>query len=354
MPATERSSQRQVRRFTVLARIIFASAIGVACTDASAPPPALTPVGPHGDITMSNCGARYTLITDETDSLLAQYGAGDTHDTIAVCETWVGSDYTTQTSTIGSSSRTHVVQDTVQGETYSGGMLTAQAADGSQIEAPSTVGGSTLFDYMNADAGQVQASYDNPYYGVYAPGGGYQCLDPSGCAQAAVDRSIPSATGFTRSADLLGMSTRLGASTNVPQASRDAIAMATTPDTTKYRRHGLHRAGTRALVDNMEEITRSPEGYRRFHTVRGTDDVILSIDPKTELLVAEETHSKSGHVFHTKHFWAWTPTGYMRSHSDIDDEEVIRGTRYVNHASISIQDLAINGVSVAPQSGERK
>jgi hypothetical protein len=134
-------------------------------------------------------------------------------------------------------------------------------------------------------------------------------------------------------------------------ASRAALDVAASPDTSKFRKHGLHRAGTRALVDDMTEISASPEGHRRFHKIRNGDEVIVSIDPATELLTGEETHGNGGRILRAKHSWKQVAGGYYRTRTDIEDEEQVHNRRFVNHSTIQIKGLRINGVEIDPGNG---
>jgi hypothetical protein len=274
---------------------------------------------------------------------MSQYGIPATQDTMAVCETWVGNDYTTQVAIAGSSENQLIVADTVQGLSYSGGTMVSRAADGSQVGAATGVGGSTLFDFMSADASQVQASYDNPYYGVYAPAGGDTCAPTVLICPAAALSISPSATPSSASSATTGI--------DALTLSRAALDAAASPDTSKFRKHGLHRAGTRALVDDMTEIAATAQGHRRFRKVRDGEEIILSIDPATELLTGEETHGNGGRILRAKHTWKRVAGGYYRTRTDVEDEEQIHSRRFVNHSTIQIKGLRINGVEIDPGSG---
>jgi hypothetical protein len=324
-------------RMRIAAVVVLSGALGLflACTEGPPPAAPLRPFAPGYITSTASCGASYTLLTNESDSLMSQYGIPATQDTMTVCETWVGNDYTTQVSIAGSSENQLAVRDTVQGVSYSGGTMVTRAADGSQVGAASGVGGSTLFDFMSADAALRQASYDNPYYGVYAPAGGGDCSPTVLVCPKSV---TPIAPSLTMEIDALTL-------------SRAALDAAASPDTSRFRKHGLHRAGTRALVDDMAEISASADGHRRFRKVRNGEEVILSIDPATELLTGEETHGDGGRILRAKHTWKQVAGGYYRSRTDVEDEEQVHKRRFVNRSTIRIKGLRINGVEIDPSDG---
>lgn len=120
-----------------------------------------------------NCGAAFRMITSEQDSLMAPYGIGFTSDTVDVCESWTGSDYTYTATGAGSSDNVPGFASEVQSAEYQSGYITGYASDGSAATQPVSAGG-TSFDFLYADDATRQASYDYPYYGVSSP-------DPSAC-----------------------------------------------------------------------------------------------------------------------------------------------------------------------------
>jgi len=70
----------------------------------------------------------------------------------------------------------------VQDVDYANGVLRGLAVNGAAAAEPENVG-PTLFDFVKADAGQIQASHDEPFYAIItvadpcapAPGGGVSC-----------------------------------------------------------------------------------------------------------------------------------------------------------------------------------
>jgi hypothetical protein len=344
------ASQHRTTRWRIAVAAVLLGAVGlfVACTESPTPATPLRPSAPSSSYTFTgSCGASYTLLTYESDSLMSQYGIPPTQDTLAVCETWVGNDYTTQIAVAGSSENQIAMPDTVQGMSYSGGSMVSRAADGTQVGGTTGVGGPTLFDFMLADASQVQASYDNPYYGLYAPGGGGGG-GGDGCAPTVIICQ-PAMMSVAPIAPIAPIAPSEGP--DALSASRAALDIAASPDTSKFHKHGLHRAGTRALVDDMTEISASPEGHRRFRKIRNGDEVIVSIDPATELLTGEETHGTGGRILRAKHSWKRVAGGYYRTRTDVEDEELVHDKRFVNHSTIQIKGLRINGVEIDPGNG---
>lgn len=281
---------------------------------------------PAANASGTNCGVSYTLTTYEMDSLMAQYDIPATYDTIAVCETWVGSDYSVRSTFVGSSESAFEQADSEPVVTYASGAVQGLNSNGTLVETANDVG-PTSFDFMLADSSTVQASYDDPYYGVYSPGGGGDgfCADTTQC-HATMQGRKP-----------------LGAA---PVAGGGLPTVA--DDTTRYRRHGLHRRGVRAMVDALDEIERSPEGYRRFRKVTPQGVVVLSVDPGTELLVAEEFRGNDGLVMKSRHSWQPVPGGFVKEKTELDDEEVVRGQTYRSHSTITFHDVRFGAVPNTP------
>ncbi len=203
---------------------------------------------------MTSCGASFRLISTEDDSLMAPYDIMRTVDTVDVCEAWTGSDYEYEARMVGSSDNVDIVDD-VQSVSYASGYITGYDASGSPTVS-SVEAGPTAFDFMNADDATRQASYDYPYYGVSSPDGG--C---TGCI-ALISRSN-AAPGDT--------------------ASRQTVTAGP-----PFARHGLTRVAVRALVNGADELPRSKEGWRRFRKTTAEESTIFSVDPVTQMIVAEE------------------------------------------------------------------
>lgn len=231
----------------------------VACHDAQVVGPTVSRqvAGPVGARAMVSCNASFRLITTTTDSLLAPYGIATSVDTTDVCESWTGSDYAYQATGVGSSDNVPGYADTVQTVVYQNGAATRYAADGSAVTPAVSTQGSS-FDFLYADNATRQASYDYPYYGIGSPA-------PGGCTKApcpVVDRNVP-----------------LSARTGSPRSDLGAPVQ-------PYP--GLTRRGVRMLLANAREIGRSAEGYRRFESVSSGETHIFSLDPATQLIMAEE------------------------------------------------------------------
>jgi hypothetical protein len=265
---------------------------------------------------MTSCGASFRMIANEQDSLMAPYGIPNSVDTVDVCESWTGADYQYQATAIGSSDEDPVLVDSVQTTTYQNGLVTGYTPAGNPA-APASSVGATAFDFLFADNSTRQASYDYPYYGVSSP-------DPAACLQPPcplASRAInPPAVNITTPS----MNTALP----------------------PFTRHGLTRVGIRALVDNSEELTPSPEGFRRFRTVFRGETITRSIDPRTQLLVAEET-SSSTDTMKVVHTWIAVPGGFVRDHSDFVTVELIDGKTLRSRSTISFQKVSVTDPAYA-------
>lgn len=267
------------------------------------------------------CGVSFTAVVTSEDDLLAAYGIPATTDTVGVCETWTGSDYVMRETLVGSAPNAFLSPDTARTVVYSGGQVTAIAADGGPVHGAVPVG-ATAFDFMEVDEATRQASYDNPYYAVYAP-------DGPGCG-GQIRCSVGAAAGAT---------TLSGAS----QAAAD-----TARADGKFAKHGIKRRGTRALVEDAEEVGRSPDGHRRFRKRRGDTEVTLTLDKDTELLVGEETRAPGGTTKAT-HTWKQDKrNGYAREHSVVESTEEVGGRSVRSRTTTTLIDVALDTDDSSP------
>jgi len=248
------------------------------------------------------------MIAVDPDSLMAPYGLPSVVDTIDVCEAWTGSDYTYQATLAGSADNIPNFPDTTSTVTYDAGYITGYDA-ANNISSDANSAGGTSFDFVTADASTKQASFDYPYYGISSPD-----PTPSSCIQPPCPVM----------------------SLSVPQTARkDAQQSA------PFTRYGLTRRGFRALVDSSQELSPSASGLRRFKSLRGNRTYIRSIDPKTELLVAEEESSRedSARITHT---WRKVANGYIRQHSDIETADLVNGRWVHGHSEIDFKKVHIH------------
>lgn len=114
------SRRLSTQRALVSLGAITLISVGLACTDHNmvAPSQPAVPTA-RADYYNPNCGASYTMITDDYDDVMAQYGVGTTIDTANVCETWIGNDYTLHAAVVGSSDNVNPsTDDIVQGTDY--------------------------------------------------------------------------------------------------------------------------------------------------------------------------------------------------------------------------------------------
>jgi len=258
----------------------------------------------------ATCGVSFTAVVTAEDALLAAYGIPATTDTVRVCETWTGSDYVVDAERVGVPNDAWHDADSTQTVHYAGGQITGSAADGGPVGDPIAVG-PTAFDFMSADQATRQASYDSPYYGVYATDGSGGCADPEEIVCTAGE-------------------------TSYARTHHTALASADTGK--KFAKHGLKRRGVRALVDDKQEVGRSPEGHRKFRKVVGDTEVTLTLDPQTELLVGEETKSPRG-TTRAKHTWKRIKGAHVRARTEVEDTEVASGQTLTNRTSIQLLDV---------------
>jgi len=284
----------------------------VACSDLQrSTAPGVSPSVPAGSLSgMTSCGASFRVIATDDDSLMAAYGIMRTVDTVDVCESWTGSDYQWEGRGVGSSDNFPELVDDIQSVSYDAGYVVGYGSSGSQA-VPPVEAGPTSFDYMYADESTRQASYDYPYYGVSSPDPA-ACTDPLSCPALSIGPAPSSAT-------------------SAPKAAIPGVP---------FSRHGLTRVGVRALVDGADEIAPSREGFRRFRKIAGNETTIFSVDPRTQLLVADEVASASDTTW-TRHSWTRVAGGYVRSRTDMESVEVITGRRIRNRTTIVLENVRV-------------
>jgi hypothetical protein len=320
-----------ISSITKLRGALVLAGISVVCScsesrNSLSPQADIHPAGGHL-IAMTSCGASFRVISDETDSLMVAYGIGQTSDTVDVCESWTGSDYDYQATGAGSSDNVPGFADTVQTVTYQGGYVTGYTETGASASNPSPVG-STSFDFVYADNPTRQASYDDPYYGISSHDPG-TCLQPP--CPVMLRAQAPPQQG--------------SASALTPLIVRSNLGL----QDTLFTRHGLSRRGVRALVNESEEIAPSPQGYRRFRTIAGDVTTVRSIDPVTQLLVAEESTSPTETMTVT-HKWIKVAGGYLMDRSDYVSVETIDGKQIRSFGTVQLKDVRVSDPAYSPLS----
>jgi hypothetical protein len=262
------------------------------------------------------CGVEYTVVATLQDDVLASYGMATLTDTSRVCGTWTGSDYRVHVEQLGSSEPPSETSDPLKTAMFSDGVASGTEVSGAPISDASYVA-STAFDLGQATANEVQASYNDPYYGVYGGGGGGggggdTCI--SGCdMMLRADADTADAPGNPRAKEV------------------------------KRKDHGIKRTATRALVGDKDEIEKGSNGHRRFKSVDGEIETIIEVEPSTELVSAQETRTKRG-VTRARLQWNKRNTGYVRDLMVIDAVETDgNGTVNKSRATVRILDLTVGG-----------
>lgn len=307
-----------------LALVVVLGAVG-ACADFSAPPGAARE-DPRvvTSSTGASCGVSYTTVLTLVDDELADYEVPSLTDSARVCETWTGSDYSARITSTGSSEPASEYSDSTAAVTYEAGTTTGYTATGAPTTDGAEVIGADAFDVVQATAAERQASYDAPYYGVYSGGGGGggggdECLD------CEIGLRQPAANVVTAA----------GVPGGTPGGVADSMVG-------RFVRHGLSRRGVRALVDDKDEIARSPLGRRRFRSMAGDEETIIEIDPATELMVAQSTSSPRGRTQATLR-WARRRDGWVRERLEVESVETVNGIQRRGRATVVISNLVVGG-----------
>lgn len=314
----------RARRSVLAGTIILTGTLALwACSDGLAPPEsAVDTERPNLSVTPSSCGLSFTAVVTDEDALLAAYGMPATHDTLFVCDTWTGSDYVVHETRVGSAYSAWRDADPAHTVAYQNGRIEGYTAGGSSVHAPIDAG-PTSFDYMQVDDGTRQASYDDPYYAVYSSGGGGTC----GGYDCRVERQ---GSGIAPSAQVVA-----GSDTGRAAA--------------RFAKHGLRRRGVRALVEDAEEIGRSPDGHRRFRKRQGDAEVVLTLDAATDLLIGQELRTPDGTTTRATHRWkrGRKAGDYVRERTEIELTETVDGRPVRSRTTIELLDVTL-GSGVAP------
>ena len=226
------------------------------------------------------CGVLFRVMTfEENAELEANYQLPMQSDTVDICETWIGNDYRWAVHTVGTSERAAGVYDMARDAAYASGVLYV-AEQGTVLSSQQV--GSNLFDTFNADASQVQASYDDPYYGIVAA----ESCPLGTCAMLRVGEQPGSA--------------------GAPPA-RDTL----------FKRHGVTRRGVRALVEGMHDMGRSPDGLRRFTKQVALGERTVLVHPVSQLLMGEEFRDNEVEMS-ARNEWVPANFGHVRSRTVVE------------------------------------
>ncbi|HEU4994636.1 MAG TPA: hypothetical protein VFT29_07440 [Gemmatimonadaceae bacterium] len=142
-----------------------------ACSDRPTSSPRLDTVAtrPVASFVAGECVASFRMITFEEDALRAAYDWGLQSDTVDVCESWMGSDYSWKFVTVGTSDRAGGVYDMARDVSYQNGMM--NVTDQGVVVLTQPIEGANLLDAFATDPGLRAAVYDDPYYAIRALGG---------------------------------------------------------------------------------------------------------------------------------------------------------------------------------------
>jgi hypothetical protein len=299
---------KRSRALTVGALASATVALTLACSNSELSAP--RPRGPALSLQNASCALNFTAELAVADSEMAELDVGVRVDTVRVCQTWTGDDYAIIGHTVGGSHHGTDFGDSLQISQYEDGQVNAYGADSVGVADPGAVGTSS-FEFVGADSAQIQASYDDPYYVVLGPSDpGDECgMDGDECG-------------------LEGQ--RVAPQRAAPQLSRAGG---------RGERHGLTRRGVRMLVDDAEDVGRSPEGWRRFRKVRGEHEITIDVDAGTQLIRAQEIRGPNLRVT-SRMTWKQKGDRLYRERMDIEGEVQVDGRRYPHRASVVITDIS--------------
>ena len=276
------------------------------------------------------CGVSYSTTTTLYDADLAAYGVPEITEAERTCETWTGSDYRLYVQDTGSSETDPAVTNDVKTSWYEYGAVRGFDAQGVQIGTAETVA-ADAFAFGRATAAEKQASYNDPYYGIYQNGNPEPCPnDPNAiiCDGSGTYSRSPSGLSFS-------------------VATGNGMVLTRNPDAHKVgkKEHGLKRKALRALLASSDEIKRSGEGHRRFRSVTDTEETIITVDPGTELIVGQEVTHPHGK---TKAKLKWKKIkrkdgaeGYVREVMEVEGED--ENGNMTSYSTVVITDISFGG-----------
>lgn len=312
-------------------RPVAALAVLAACTDdrqLTVAKPADSPASNSSNWAPFTCGVTYQTNTTLLDESLSAYGVPEISESQRTCETWTGSDYRMYVQDTGTSTTDSEVTNDVTTTWYEYGSTRGFDASGAEVASTSAVA-ADAFALGLATPEEKQASYNDPYYGIY------QSATPEPCPSDPT--AIICGTG--------------GSNNRLPSAANQTISYAGTrnPDAAKVGRkeHGFRRRALRALLANSDEVDRSADGRRRFRSVKGAEETIIIVDPATELMVGQEVINPAGK---TRTRLSWTrfnqrggPNGYVRERMEVEAEDA-QG-RSTSRATVTITDISFSGAN---------
>lgn len=289
--------------------VLMLVALG-ACVDNPMPAPLLARREARvASFAAGECVASVRMITQETDSLDAIYGWIPQSDTIDLCETWNGTDYIWKFVTVGTSEAESGVCDMARDASYDAGMITV-TNKGSYVSTQPV--GATLFETFNADPGLVQASYDDPYYGIRALGGDIGADPGGGACTTCLYSRAPS------------------------QGSASGAALTDT----LFRRHRISRRGVRGLVESMDEAGLSSDGLRRFVRSEAAGQHVILVHPQLELIMGEAWLAADGDIL-SRTSWTRIPGGFVRASTVIEARQHDT-RRLIDRTVITFSNVLVN------------
>lgn len=267
--------------------------------------------------TPEQCGALFTVSVTEDDPDVAEFDMpSSVTETEEVCETWTGGDYAFSSTTLSATDADPNAPELVVRADYSNDQLTPMGADGSRLQSPETVDPS-FFDLLNASQDLRDASFDDPYYGVYGSGGGgggEEC-PPS-------DPYCNNMTSLVPDDSVMGG--RAGA---------------------RYTRHSIARKGVRALLENAAEVESGNPHSRRFRRQFGDGFITYTLDRKTQLVLEEEVKNDSVRIL-SRNSWEKHGAGYVRALRIVEETSSGAGRSRTLRTTIRLSNLHMNGVRV--------
>lgn len=230
----------------------------------------------------------------------------------------------------GSSVTDPEVANDVTTSWYEYGTTRGFDAQGVQVADATTVA-ADAFALGLASPEEKQASYNDPYYGIY------QGAEPEPCPNDPNAIICDSGAAYSR--------TPAGPSFSI--AGGNGVTTTRNPDAARVGRkdHGFKRKALRALLANSDEIGRSGQGHRRFRSIRGDEETIITVDPATELMVGQEVIGPHGK---TRATLGWTRVkrkdgvdGYVRERMVIEGED--EKGKQTSRSTVLITDISFGG-----------
>lgn len=307
--------ERRRLHFSAL-HLLCGAALLAGCTESRPLAPAHSP-GPEHLAAPANvsiqvaCEMTFLVTVTDDDPAFVPLGLPSTWtENTSICETWVGNDYVHYSLGSSTSDDVSFLPEQAVGAKFSSGTVVPTTASGVPIQSTASVD-PTEFDFLDAEQSLRDASFANPYYGVYAG-----CQPPEVVCQSMI-ASGGIVAAFYTDAELV----------------------------TLQAPSGIQRRGVVELLRGSAELSALRDGMRVFRRTQGSETRIWTVDPVTQLIVREQ-YTSPDVASDVRHSWRRTRFGFVKTASYGETTERRGDQALRSRTTIQISNMRIRGVPV--------